>query len=80
MYLKKKPSSPYNQSCANLTTLLALANVQCKHSIWPDPCDQILRKWQSSTKPKQNQAEQGTKEKLVLRGHLLLANEASAFA
>ena len=60
MYLKKKPSSPYNQSCANLTTLLALANVQCKHSIWPDPCDQILRKWQSSTKPKQNQAEQGS--------------------
>jgi hypothetical protein len=49
-----------NQSCANLTTLLALANVQCKHSIWPDPCDQILRKWQSSTKPKQNQAEQGS--------------------
>jgi hypothetical protein len=45
-------------------TPLALDNVQCKHSIWPDPCDQILRKWQSSTKTKQNQAEQGTKEKL----------------
>jgi len=50
------------------------------HSIWFDPCDQILRKWQSLTKPKPNQAEQGTKEKLVLRGHLLLANEASALA
>jgi len=31
-------------------------------------------------KPKQNQPEGGANEKLVLRGHLLLANEASALA
>ena len=35
---REEPSSPYNQACANLTTLLTLANaLHLVWSVWPDP-------------------------------------------